>query len=266
MPHIPSHTPLSVEDVGQSLRPLLQGQPGSSPLTQAAIEQFKQAQLPIIQGQLALQGLSRSPALSVATAQGLGQALPQFIGADIENRLRAAQLGLGTEQLAQSGSFGAERLAQSGRFGTEQLAQSGRDVSLREFATPFGLGLEQRRVGLQEFAVPEQLAQSGIGLAANISNQQRQRQLQAAQQAGQLQLGFGSQIAVPLAQLESSRQQAAIQALATLGGQQQQVQQAGFDASEAERARLQAIAQQPALGLFGASGLAPAIGAAAGGK
>lgn len=63
---------------------------GQSPLTQAAIASFNQATLPVIQNQMALQGLSNSPALGMATGSALAQALPQFI--------------MGGEQLNQSGA------------------------------------------------------------------------------------------------------------------------------------------------------------------
>lgn len=63
---------------------------GQSPLTQSAIAAFNQSTLPVIQNQMALQGLSQSPALGMALGSSLAQALPQFI--------------MGGEQLNQSGA------------------------------------------------------------------------------------------------------------------------------------------------------------------
>lgn len=120
---------------------------GQSPLTQAAIASFNQATLPVIQNQMALQGLSNSPALGMATGSALAQALPQFI--------------MGGEQLNQSGAklmADIANLQQQGAYqGNQQMLQA--------------LG------GLGQTA----------GTAAGAQNQQLQTALGALGGAGQLQ-------------------------------------------------------------------------------
>jgi len=89
------------QQFSQALTPMLEGQPGQSPLTQAAVQAFQQNTLPIIQQQMQLAGLGRSGALGVSIADAMASAMPQFIQQDIQNRLTAAgmipQFALGQE-------------------------------------------------------------------------------------------------------------------------------------------------------------------------
>ena len=83
--------PLSINDlINQSINPAAFAQP--SPLADRAIEQFKQQQRPIIENTFALQGLANSPALGEALASGLGNAMPQFILADMQNQRAGQQI------------------------------------------------------------------------------------------------------------------------------------------------------------------------------
>lgn len=85
-----------------------------SPLTQAGIQQFQAAQLPILQQQAALQGLGNSPALQSAIAGGLAQALPNLIGQGqqltVDAATRAAQLQQQQLQTALQALQGAGQL------------------------------------------------------------------------------------------------------------------------------------------------------------
>lgn len=120
---------------------------GQSPLTQSAIASFNQATLPVIQNQMALQGLSNSPALGMAMGSSLAQALPQFI--------------MGGEQLNQSGARTMADIANMQQQG--QLAANQQNLNAL-----MGLG----QVG---------------GQAAGAQNQQLNTALGAFGGAGQLQ-------------------------------------------------------------------------------
>ena len=91
-------------EISAALQGFTTGPLGDSPATRAAIEAFKIQSLPVIQQQFQLQGLGRSPALGQAVGQSLGVALPQFINADLVNRLQAAQQL--QQQLFQGGQLG----------------------------------------------------------------------------------------------------------------------------------------------------------------
>lgn len=80
-----------VSDIQQAYSPFLTGELGNSPATQAGMEAFKMNALPVIQGQMQLQGLGNGPAVGDAAGRALGTALPSFIQNDLSNRLSAAQ-------------------------------------------------------------------------------------------------------------------------------------------------------------------------------
>src|SRR3990167_3853633 len=105
---------------------MLEGQPGQSPLTQAAVQAFQQNTLPIIQQQMQLAGLGRSGALGVSIADAMASAMPQFIQQDIQNRLAAAgmipQFALGQEGLTQQAAGSAADIAQQNQLAQMQLA------------------------------------------------------------------------------------------------------------------------------------------------
>tara|TARA_R110000744_G_scaffold30262_4_gene71664 strand:- start:493 stop:1761 length:1269 start_codon:yes stop_codon:yes gene_type:complete len=376
----------SANTVTAGLSPFLQGSPGAGPLTQAAIEQFKVSTQPILEGQLALQGLSSSPALADVTGRALGAALPEFITADLANRFKAAQ-GLQEQQRlssagVQSGLQGAisagqlaagsaalqhqaaqehAALAFQRQLGAGQLGVSQRQIGLQEQIDPAQLALQrqlgvgelgigQRRIGLQETQEPaqlalqreieigklgigtrqialsenveqrkldiqqqlglgqlalstkaqtaeeqislanqklneevakgnlvvsqrgiqlsertqsEQLAQSAAQLTAGISSDQAQRRLTAATAAAELSLGFGAQISVPLAQLETQRSLAVIEGLVAAGALMQDIEDAIFAAASQERQRIQELAETFSTGLFGGAGFGPFIGSQA---
>ena len=372
--------------VTAGLSPFLQGAPGSSPLTQAAIAQFKMSTQPILEGQLALQGLSSSPALADVTGRALGAALPEFINADLTNRFKAAQ-GLQEQQRLASagiqtglqGAISAGQLA-AGAFDLQQKAAQ--EHAALEFQRQLGagqLGVSQRQIGLQEtqekgrltlqeeidrgqlavnvrqvgmeekratdqlalqgeiergklaigqrqitlsetedkraneirselglaqIAVSakaqtaedqyniaqqkledeiargnlvvsergvqlsertqaEQLAQSAARLTSGISAEQAQRQLAAATAAAELSLGFGAQVSVPLAALETQRSLAVIEGLVAAGAQMREITDAIHTAASQERQRIQELAETFSTGLFGGAGFGPLIGSQA---
>lgn len=123
---------------------------GQSPLTQAAIQAFQSASLPVIQNQFALQGLANSPALGEAVGSSLAQALPQFI-------------------------FQGEQLNQSGARNLADIAniQQQNQLAANQQALNAYMGLGQN------VAAP----------AANLQNQQVQTGLGAFGGVGQLQQG-----------------------------------------------------------------------------
>ena len=204
--------PLSINDlINQSINPAAFAQP--SPLADHAIEQFKRQQRPIIENTFALQGLANSPALGEALASGLGNAMPQFILADMQNQ-RAGQ-----------------QIASDLLLGSGQLGLGGR-----------------------------QLGQQAAVSAADIINQQQQRQLQSALGVGNLLTQFGAGVTLPAQQQQTDLAQAGISGILNTGQQQQQTEQAKYAAATAERARLQALAQQGAFGVTGGAGLTPLIG------
>lgn len=85
--------------VSNSLNPFMQGQPGYSPMTQAAMGAFTQNELPIIQHQMQLQGLGNGPAIADVAGRSLATAMPSFIQNDLSNRLAAT--GAATQYGAQ---------------------------------------------------------------------------------------------------------------------------------------------------------------------
>lgn len=201
--------------------PFMQGPLGQSPMTQAAIGAFTQNTLPVIQNQMALQGLGSSPALGQAVGQSLATALPQFIQGDLSNRLAAIQGLQAQQQIGQ----GQQQIGQQGIGLAGQLA---------------GQAAQQRLAGAQSLQQQQQLEQAqqglgqqGLGLAGQFAGQAAQQRLAGAQglqtQLGleQAQQGLGQQGLGLAGQLAG---QAAQQRLAGLQGlqQQQQLTQGGF--------------------------------------
>ena len=201
------------------------GTPGMSPATQAAIDAFQQAQLPVIQQQFQLQGLGRSPALGSAVAGGLTQAMVPFMQQDLSNRLQATGMG------AQQQQFGQQ-------FGLQQELGRGQ------------LGLGQRAQSLAEFMQPAQLGQSAAGLAAQIGQNESNRQLQALGLQGQLAMGMTDPMARAAA-LEQQRQQMALQGFGAAGTAQRDVTQQLIDEQQREFLRRQGLAEQGTVGVFG---------------
>ena len=228
------------EELLTSLRPYMAGAPGTSPMTDAAIEAFKIKTLPIIQQQMLLKGLGHSPAVSQITGETLAMALPEFLNADAANRLNA------TAQAA--GLTGAENQV----FGTQgQLALGGRDIALRE-------ALDPRRVALEEQVGRGQLGLSGVKLSADIANQEAMRQLQAYQTSGNLSLGL-TDAYTKAAQIQQEQQRLALQAGQGAGALQRDIAQQVADSVQAERLRLQGLSEGATMGVFGGSVLPPSI-------
>jgi hypothetical protein len=144
-----------------ALRPAMQGAPGQSPLTQAAIEQWKIQTQPILQQQMALSGYGHSPQLGAAMGSSLAEAMPQFLQADIANRLQSAQMAQGMIP----------------------LDLQGRQMTLAETIDPARLSAD---IANQEAMRQIQYGQLSLG-AAQLQQQQQQLALQATQGAGGLQ-------------------------------------------------------------------------------
>lgn len=202
-----------------ALNPMMTGAPGSSPLTTAAIEAWKLQTMPILQQQMQLQGLGRSPAMPQVLGNSLAVAMPQFINQDIQNRLRATEL-----YNAFAGRTGQER------FGAANVMQG-----------------------------EEGLTQNAAKLAADISNQEANRQLQSFAVGGNLLLGLTDPLA-KAAQLQQEQQKIGLQAFGAGGDLQQSVAQNVADAAQMERLRRQGLAEQSTTGLFGGSVLPPTMG------
>lgn len=166
-----------------SLSPFLTGMPGFSPITDAAIEAFKVKTLPLIQQQMTLKGLGHSPAVSQVTGEMLAEALPQFITADMTNRLRAAELAgsMGAGASGQAGNI-LETEANLGLSGTRLAADIANAEAMRE---------------LEAFRSAGQL-QLGLGGAmtdaAKLQQAQQQLALQAGQGAGGVQRDIATQV------------------------------------------------------------------------
>lgn len=217
----------------QALSPFLTGAPGSSPLTAAAIEAFKQNTMPILQNQMTLRGLGHSPAVSQVTGEALATALPQFITTDMTNRLRAAELVNAERQNA------ANVFSQAGGRAVEQGQNA---------ATQAGTILDREA----------NLGLTGARLSSDIANQEAMRQIEAARTAGQLQLGAGD-LAARTAQIQQEQQRLALQAGQGAGGLQRDIQQQVADSVQAERLRLQGLSEGASTGLFGGSVLPPNV-------
>lgn len=111
-----------------------------------------------------------------------------------------------------------------------------------------GLGLQQQ--GLQ---------QSAAGLSASIADRERARQLEAARDASNSLTSFASNVLLPAGAQQTNTAFTGLEGLNTLGQQQRDIQQAQFNAAEAERQRVQGLAQQGAFGPFGDQGIGSAL-------
>jgi hypothetical protein len=95
----------------------------------------------------------------------------------------------------------------------------------------------------------EGLTQNAAQLAANIANQEQQRQLEAFNAGGNMLLGMGN-LYNDLGQSQTQQMQLALQAAGAGGDIQQQIAQSALDAAQMERLRLQSMAEQSTTGLF----------------
>lgn len=159
-----------------SLSPFLTGAPGGSPATDAAIEAFKIKTLPVIRNQMTLSGLGHSPAVAQVAGDTLAQALPQFITADMTNRLNAARLasdiGTGTTSQAQ----GINRSdADLGLAGVRLASDIANTEGMRQIEAARTAG--QLQLGAGDLAAR----------AAQLQQEQQRLALQAGQGAGGLQ-------------------------------------------------------------------------------
>lgn len=208
-----------------SLTPFLTGAPGSSPLTDAAIEAFKVKTLPIIGNQMTLRGLGHSPAVAQVAGETLAMALPEFINADLRNRLNAAQL---------VGELGSGATTQGAN-----LYRSTADVGQNAATLASSITGREAELGL-----------SGARLSADIANAEAMRGLEAYRTAGQLQLGL-TDSAARAAQIQQEQQRLALQAGQAGGGLQRDIAQGVADAVQAERLRLQGLSEGGTFGVFG---------------
>lgn len=95
----------------------------------------------------------------------------------------------------------------------------------------------------------EQLNQSAAQLAASISDQEMQRQLQAYGTAGNLILGLSDPFS-QAATIQQQQQGIGLQGVGAAGELQQGVAQGTMDATEMERLRQQGLAEGSTIGLF----------------
>lgn len=108
----------------------------------------------------------------------------------------------------------------------------------------------------QTFFQGEQLTQGAAGLAAQIANQEAERQLQAFQTGGNLLLGLSQ----PFGQAvtgEQGQQQLALQALGAGGQLQQNTAQLFLDSLQQDFLRRQGLSEAATTGVFGGSVIPP---------
>lgn len=108
----------------------------------------------------------------------------------------------------------------------------------------------------QTFFQGEQLTQGAAGLAAQIANQEAERQLQAFQTGGTLLLGLTQPFSAAVTG-EQNQQQLALQGLGAGGQVQQDVTQRFLDSLQADLLRRQGLAEASTTGLFGGSVIPP---------
>lgn len=193
-----------VTDIQGALNPMMTGAPGSSPLTAAAIEAWKLQTMPILQQQMQLQGLGRSPAMPQVLGNSLAAAMPQFINQDIQNRLRATELYNAFAGRTGQERFGAANVMQGEEGLTQNAAKLTADISGQEAQRQlqaFGLGgnlllgltdplrsaaqlqQEQQKIGLQAFGAGGELQQSTAQNVADAAQMERLRQQGLAEQS-----------------------------------------------------------------------------------
>lgn len=168
------------EEILTSLRPMMTGAPGSSPATDAAVEAFRVKTLPVIQNQMALRGLNHAPAVAQVAGSTLAEALPQFITADLSNRLSAVDRA--------SGLIPAENQV----YGTQQQSIQGATKLSSDIAHQEAM----RQLEGYRTAGQLQLGLGDLSLRAGQLQQEQQRlALQANQGAGGLQRDLSQQVA-----------------------------------------------------------------------
>lgn len=160
--------PTNGQLVQQGVSPYLYGAPGFSPMMSAGVEAFNRNTRPILEQQMQLQGLGKSPAVGVATADALAGILPQFISEDNANRFKAAGVLQGEEGLNQSAASLAANIANQ-----EQMRQ----MQAYQYAGQMQLGMG----GLYNQGWQNQIAQQQLALQAAGAGGELQRQI--AQQA-----------------------------------------------------------------------------------
>jgi len=141
-----------------------------------------------------------------------------------------------------------------------QLAGLGQSPAVAQSAS---MGLSQALTPLIQSAMSNQLQavqlnqgqtgldQSAANLAANIYNQDYNRQMQAMNNAGQTLLGTAASINAPATQLQYAGQQQGIGNLAAAGQLQQDTTQNVSDASRNEFLRLQGLGEASGTGMLG---------------
>ena len=141
-----------------------------------------------------------------------------------------------------------------------QLAGLGQSPAVAQSAS---MGLSQALTPLIQSAMSNQLQavqlnqgqtgldQSAANLAANIYNQDYNRQMQAMNNAGQTLLGTAANVNAPATQLQYTGQQQGIGNLAAAGQLQQDTTQNVSDASRNEFLRLQGLGEASGTGMLG---------------
>ena len=166
-----------------------------------------------------------------------GQSTALQAGVDAFNM---AQLPVIQNQMQLAGLGQSPALAQSASMGLSQaltpLIQSAMSNQLQ------AVQLNQGQTGLD---------QSAANLAANIYNQDYNRQMQAMNNAGQTLLGTAANINAPATQLQYTGQQQGIGNLAAAGQLQQDTTQNVSDASRSEFLRLQGLGEASGTGMLG---------------
>lgn len=178
-------TPTLSQQVQQGISPFLQGSPGASPLTQAAMANFQSNVSPVIQNSMTLQGLGQSPAVGQALGQSLAAALPQFTQMDFANRFNAANALQGEEQLNQNAARLSADISNQEAMRQLQGASLGGNLLLGAssniLAPASQLQQQQQMNALQGFSGAGQLQQGLTQARGDAAQQERLRQQSLAE-------------------------------------------------------------------------------------
>ena len=172
-----------------------------------------------------------------------GQSPALQAGVDAFN---TAQLPVIQNQMQLAGLGQSPAVAQSASMGLSQALTPADPVGYAEPTA--GRPLNQGQTGLD---------QSAANLAANIYNQDYNRQMQAMNNASQTLLGTAANVSAPATQLQYTGQQQGIGNLAAAGQLQQDTTQNVADSNRNEFLRLQGLAKPPAPACLAASAPSP---------
>lgn len=252
---------------GVNLAPTGAGLANSPSLT-AAQQAFNTAILPTIENQAAVSGLGRSTALTNAIAQAQAQYMLPIVQDELNREFQGNLQRYGALQnIGLQGAGAAERGIERGSnvslqqaMATQQLPQIMGSAS--SLLTQLGQDSAARQLELaqaEERGSVRRMEAFNTAIATLQSQGQQDlaRQLELAT-ANERALGRYGESAVPsmqtllnLAQAETARREAQVGRTAEYGNLAQQIEQAGYDATQNDFLRRQALAEQAIFGPLG---------------